>query len=293
MNDGHDDRSGAGAPNGARAKEIMDGRSYYYDRRFEPSDLGAKATMTVKPRERVRVVMTWDQCPYDFLDPPLNVDFDLVVRKDVSVRPPFLVQPRPEAHFNLSSADNYEIVEFVSDFGGNYKAEVSAPRWSTCSDEGGTRRAHLVKGANSRVAIVVGWLGGSATVAFSFLYLALRALLGAPVRSRRGLDVKDVEQPVLRQELEVLRRRVARPQLRAADRALLAAAACHLPRSWDGARLVTRGRCCAGIARWCAGSGDSHPAGAGARASRLRCARSCSGWLARIRAGAIGGSRVS
>jgi hypothetical protein len=46
-------------------------------------------------------------------------------------------------------------------------------------------------------------LGGSETVA-SFLYLAFRALLGALVRSRRGLDVKDVELPVLRHELEVL-----------------------------------------------------------------------------------------
>jgi putative transposase len=73
-------------------------------------------------------------------------------------------------------------------------------------------------------------------VAFSFLHLASRALLGALVRSRRGLDVKDVELLVLRHELEVLRRQVARPQLRAADRALLAAAACHLP---PVARLVT------------------------------------------------------
>ena len=63
-------------------------------------------------------------------------------------------------------------------------------------------------------------------MAFSFLYLAFRALLGALVRSRRGLDVKDVELLVLRHELEVLRRQVARPKLRAADRALFAAAAC-------------------------------------------------------------------
>jgi len=76
-------------------------------------------------------------------------------------------------------------------------------------------------------------------VAFSFLYLAFRALLGALVRSRRGLGVKDVELLVLRHELEVLRRQVARPTLRAADRALLAAAACHLPRPSRGARLVT------------------------------------------------------
>jgi putative transposase len=76
-------------------------------------------------------------------------------------------------------------------------------------------------------------------MAFSFLYLAFRALLGALVRRRRGLDVKDLELLVLRHELEVLRRQVARPKLRAVDRALLAAAACHMPRPSRGARLVT------------------------------------------------------
>jgi putative transposase len=74
---------------------------------------------------------------------------------------------------------------------------------------------------------------------FSFLYLAMRALLGALVRSRRGLHVKDVELLVLRHELEILRRQVAQPKLRLADRALLAAAACHLPRSSRGVLLVT------------------------------------------------------
>src|SRR5438034_7114641 len=76
-------------------------------------------------------------------------------------------------------------------------------------------------------------------MAFSFLYLAVRALLGALVRSRRGLHLKDVELLVLRHELEVLRRQVVRPKLRMVDRALLAAAACHLPRSSRGALLVT------------------------------------------------------
>jgi putative transposase len=73
----------------------------------------------------------------------------------------------------------------------------------------------------------------------SFLYLAVRALLGALVRSRRGLQVKDVELLVLRHELEILRRQVVQPKLAAADRALLAAAACHLPRSSRGVVLVT------------------------------------------------------
>jgi hypothetical protein len=64
----------------------------------------------------------------------------------------------------------------------------------------------------------------------SFLYLAVRALVGALVRSRRGLHVKDIELLVLRHELEILRRQVARPKLGTPDRAPLAAAACHLPR---------------------------------------------------------------
>src|ERR671930_1040441 len=76
-------------------------------------------------------------------------------------------------------------------------------------------------------------------MAFSFLYLAVRAVLGALVRSRRGLHVKDVELLVLRHELEILRRQVARPRLGMPDRALLAAAACHLPRSSRRVLLVT------------------------------------------------------
>jgi putative transposase len=51
----------------------------------------------------------------------------------------------------------------------------------------------------------------------SFLYLAIRALLGALVRSRRSLHVKDVELLVLRHELEIVRRQVSRPRLGTAD----------------------------------------------------------------------------
>lgn len=76
-------------------------------------------------------------------------------------------------------------------------------------------------------------------MAFSFLYLAVRAVVGALVCSRRGLDVKDIELLVLRHELAILRRQVRRPKLGLADRALLAAAAVHLPRPQRTVLLVT------------------------------------------------------
>jgi putative transposase len=109
-------------------------------------------------------------------------------------------------------------------------------------DHYNTERPHRalgLKGANSLSRLVWARAGRIAGVAFSFLYVAFRALLGALVDSRRGLDVKDLELLVLRHELQVVRRQVVRPKLRAVDRALLAAAACHLPRPSRGARLVT------------------------------------------------------
>jgi putative transposase len=130
-------------------------------------------------------------------------------------------------------------------------------------------------------------------VTFSFLYVAFRALLGALVRSCRGLDVKDIELLVLRHELEVLRRRVARPKLRAADRALLAAAACRLPRSSRGARLVTPRT----LLRWhraLVRRKWRQPPGRRGRPPMPTDVRSwCCGWHARIRAGAIGESAAS
>src|SRR6266853_1092817 len=110
--------------------------------------------------------------------------------------------------------------------------------WRRKSRQFGPSRG-CVKGANIVVASSWARAGNIGGMAFSFLYLAVRALLGALLRSRRGLHVKDVELLVLRHELEILRRQVVRPELRMVDRALLAAAACHLPRSSRGVLLVT------------------------------------------------------
>jgi hypothetical protein len=81
-----------------------------------------------------------DQCPYSsVVTAGLSADLDMVLRKV-----PDPLRPLPvEIHANLSSVDNHEVVEFVSELGGTYTVNVSAPTWSNCAAEGGARRTHL------------------------------------------------------------------------------------------------------------------------------------------------------
>lgn len=72
----------------------------------------------------------------------------------------------------------------------------------------------------------------------SFLYGALLRILGLIVARARGDSANEVELLLLRHELAVLRRQVARPRFRPADRALLAALARFLPRERWFALLV-------------------------------------------------------
>jgi len=64
----------------------------------------------------------------------------------------------------------------------------------------------------------------------SFLYLALRRLIELVALRPRSSQFKELEIVVLRHELTILRRQVARPALKPADRAFLAAAGRLLPR---------------------------------------------------------------
>jgi transposase len=72
----------------------------------------------------------------------------------------------------------------------------------------------------------------------SFLYWAVRRLFELLVLFSRAERAKEVEILVLRHELLVLRRQVARPQPRVADRVLLAALTQVLPRARRRALLV-------------------------------------------------------
>jgi putative transposase len=76
-------------------------------------------------------------------------------------------------------------------------------------------------------------------VVFFFLYWVLRRLLELLVLRMRSEREKEIEIVVLRHQLHVLERQVARPQLRPADRALLAAFSRALPRRAWASFLVS------------------------------------------------------
>jgi hypothetical protein len=83
-------------------------------------------------------------------------------------------------------------------------------------------------------------------MALSFLYLMTCRLLGMLLGSLRGEHAKDIEIAVLRHQLDVLRRQVKRPELRPADRVLLAMLSRALPRGRWSIFLVTPGT----VMRW-------------------------------------------
>src|SRR3954469_24076943 len=106
-------------------------------------------------------------------------------------------------------------------------------------------------------------------------FLVLRRVLGA-VSGGRAPDAKEVEIAVLRHQLAVLRRQVARPRYTLGDRMVLAVLAKLLPRDRWRVFLVTRRRCCAG-GSWSAGGGRIRPPG-DAEDWILRWLRWCCEW---------------
>jgi putative transposase len=89
--------------------------------------------------------------------------------------------------------------------------------------------------------------GLSERIVVSLLYWSLRRLVELLVLRRRSEREKEIEILLLRHQLMVLERQVARPQLRQADRALLASFSRVLPRkAWKTSLFVTPGT----LLRW-------------------------------------------
>lgn len=76
-------------------------------------------------------------------------------------------------------------------------------------------------------------------MALSFLYRLVRRVLEVVRVHRMDLVAKDAEILVLRQQLAVLRRQVARPRFSWSDRAIVAALARFVPKDRWAAFLVT------------------------------------------------------
>jgi hypothetical protein len=140
-----DDKVGAGAPRGDYAREVLKDDQFYskfVDRAADFDTAGylteLPSSLHVYPQDRVRVVMTYDQC-----QPAINsvadsmlADLDLIVYENATDGTGLR-----RVHVNNSHIDNTEIVEFTAQSEAAVGMRVRSQFWTPCVD--GSRRTHV------------------------------------------------------------------------------------------------------------------------------------------------------
>jgi hypothetical protein len=127
----------------------------------------------------------------------------------------------------------------------------------------------------------------------SLVYLLFRRALAVAALRSRSREFKELEIVVLRHELAVLRRQVARPRLEKTDRVFLAAASRLLSGAGWQSFFVRPETLLGWHASSCGGGGPVTGGDPGGQGSRTRSARWWCVLRVRTRAGAISGSSVS
>jgi hypothetical protein len=120
-------------------------------------------------------------------------------------------------------------------------------------------------------------------------FVVVRRLLGL-ICLGAAPDAKDIESAVLRHQLVVLQRQVARPRYTPTDRIVPASLARLMSRERWALFLVTAARCCGGTGSWSVSAGPiRRVAGRVVDRWSRRWSSWCYGWRGRIRAVGICG----
>jgi hypothetical protein len=144
--DGIDDHSGAGAPRGDRAKRILSDDHFYSALVDQAVNFNSTGNLNVpleihsNPGDKVRVVLTYDQCQ----DATASIDDVLLADLDLIVSETYVSGGHAASivHVNNSHVDNTEIVEFVSVAGQTgINLKVHVQHWDPCTD--GTHQTHM------------------------------------------------------------------------------------------------------------------------------------------------------
>lgn len=143
--DGIDDRGGAGAPRGDRGRAIMEDRHFFTDYVDRDLDFDASGNLTTpilfhaNAGEKVRVVLTYDQCRVELnsIHDVLLADMDLVV----SEKSLESGAQGTRVHTNNSHVDNSEIVEFTVSANSQINVNIRVQHWDPCTN--GERKTYL------------------------------------------------------------------------------------------------------------------------------------------------------